>query len=189
MTKLERANEYQEQHRITGDEKPVFHVTPPTGWMNDPNGFSIYQGKIHLFYQYHPYSDVWGPMHWGHYISEDFVKWKELPVALAPEADCDAAGCFSGSAIETEEGQALIYTGVVEKVLKDGTKKMYQQQCLAIGDGVHYRKIENNPVLSADMLPDGFSGEDFRDPKVWKEDAFYYMRIKMGRCCYFGQRI
>lgn len=51
MTKLERANEYQEQNRIAEGERPVFHVTPPTGWMNDPNGFSIYQGNIHLFYQ------------------------------------------------------------------------------------------------------------------------------------------
>lgn len=175
MTKLERANEYQQQHRIADSEKPVFHVTPPTGWMNDPNGFSVYQGKIHLFYQYYPYSDVWGLMHWGHYVSEDFVKWKELPVALAPEADFDAAGCFSGSAIETEEGQALIYTGVVEEVLEDGTRRMLQQQCLAIGDGVHYKKLENNPVISADMLPNEFFGEDFRDPKVWREAAYYYL--------------
>ena len=51
MTNLERANQYQEENRIDKSEKPVFHVTPPVGWMNDPNGFSIYQGKIHLFYQ------------------------------------------------------------------------------------------------------------------------------------------
>ena len=65
MTKLEKANQYQEKHRVSKREKPVFHDTSPTGWMNDPNGFSVYQGKVHLFYQYHPYSDEWGPMHWG----------------------------------------------------------------------------------------------------------------------------
>ena len=52
MTKLEKANQYQEKHRVSKSEKPVFHVTSPTGWMNDPNGFSVYQGKVHLFYQY-----------------------------------------------------------------------------------------------------------------------------------------
>ena len=105
MTKLEKANQYQEKHRVSKSEKPVFHVTSPTGWMNDPNGFSVYQGKVHLFYQYHPYSDEWGPMHWGHAVSDDFVKWEELPPALAPDTDYDGGGCFSGSAIETDEGQ------------------------------------------------------------------------------------
>ena len=50
--KLERAREYEKnrQNEISSEEKPVFHVTPPIGWMNDPNGFSFYDGKIHLFY-------------------------------------------------------------------------------------------------------------------------------------------
>ena len=46
----------------------------------------------------------------GHFVTDDFVKWKELSVALAPDSDYDAAGCFFGSAIETEEGHVLVYT-------------------------------------------------------------------------------
>ena len=175
MTKLEKANSYQEQNRIDGNEKPVFHITPPVGWMNDPNGFSIYQGKVHLFYQYYPYSDVWGTIYWGHCISEDFIKWKELPIALAPDENYDAAGCFSGSAIETKEGHVLLYTGVMENEKENGTKTVIQQQCLAIGDGICYEKVKDNPVVPAELLPSGFSKEDFRDPKIWKEDENYYM--------------
>lgn len=175
MTDLARANQYQEENRIDKSEKPVFHVTPPIGWMNDPNGFSVFQGKIHLFYQYHPYSDVWGSMHWGHYISEDFIEWEELPVAMAPDMDYDAGGCFSGSAIETAKGHALFYTGVMEKEKEDGGKEVVQQQCLAIGDGIHYQKVMENPVILAGQLPDGFSREDFRDPKVWQESDTYYI--------------
>ena len=48
---LEKANEYIRQNHIDEKEKSLFHVTPETGWMNDPNGFSVYQGKVHLFYQ------------------------------------------------------------------------------------------------------------------------------------------
>ena len=61
--KLEKAREYEKnkQKEISFEEKPVFHITPPIGWMNDPNGFSFYDGKIHLFYQYHPYTREWGP--------------------------------------------------------------------------------------------------------------------------------
>ena len=81
--KLEKAREYEKnkQKEISFEEKPVFHITPPIGWMNDPNGFSFYDGKIHLFYQYHPYTREWGPMHWGHSVSEDMISWETLPVA------------------------------------------------------------------------------------------------------------
>ena len=37
---------------IPRESRPVFHLTPLTGWMNDPNGFSYYHGQYHLFYQY-----------------------------------------------------------------------------------------------------------------------------------------
>lgn len=175
MDNLEKANKYQEENRISKDKKPVFHITPPSGWLNDPNGFSVYNGKVHMFYQYHPYSTEWGSMHWGHYISEDFVKWEELPVALAPDKDYDLAGCFSGSAIETQEGHMLIYTGVMEREKEDGTKEVIQHQCLAAGDGINYNKIKDNPVIPASLLPEGFSRKDFRDPKIWKEDNIYYL--------------
>lgn len=42
---LEKANEYIRRNHIDEKEKSLFHVTPETGWMNDPNGFSVYQGK------------------------------------------------------------------------------------------------------------------------------------------------
>ena len=77
---LEKANEYIKRNHIDEKEKSLFHVTPETGWMNDPNGFSVYQGKVHLFYQFYPYKTEWGPMHWGHQVTEDLVKWEAYPV-------------------------------------------------------------------------------------------------------------
>ena len=44
------------------NQRPVFHFATPGGWCNDPNGFSQFGDKVHLFYQYHPYSTQWGPM-------------------------------------------------------------------------------------------------------------------------------
>ena len=84
---LEKANEYIRQNYIDEKEKPLFHVTPEAGWMNDPNGFSVYQGKVHLFYQFYPYKTEWGPMHWGHQVTEDLLKWEAYPVAMAPDQD------------------------------------------------------------------------------------------------------
>ena len=85
---------------IPDKERPAFHITPTIGWMNDPNGFSVYKGEYHLFYQYHPYSCEWGPMHWGHVKTKDFIRWERLPAALAPDQEkYDTNGCFSGGAV------------------------------------------------------------------------------------------
>lgn len=176
MDKLTKANEYIKEHHVEKEKLPVFHITPPCGWMNDPNGFSVYGDRIHLFYQFHPYSEVWGPMHWGHCESIDFVKWTELPVALAPDQSYDDAGCFSGSGIETENGHVLIYTGVVEKEI-NGEKQTFQNQCMAVGDGKTYKKRMDKAIVTGDMLPEGFSREHFRDPKIWKEEDGYYMVV------------
>ena len=93
---LARHSEKTYGSRITPEERPVFHVTPTVGWLNDPNGFSYYQGKYHLFYQYNPYNTHWASMHWGHLVSEDLIRWERLPAAMAPDKLYDNAGVFSG---------------------------------------------------------------------------------------------
>ena len=181
---LQKAREFEEQYGayIDAEERPLFHLTPRIGWMNDPNGFSFYKGKAHIFYQYHPYSTKWGPMHWGHAVSEDMLRWEYLPAALAPDQSYDKAGCFSGSAIELEDGQQmLLYTGVREKRREDGVKLAYQTQCLAFGDGRDYVKYAKNPVLGEQDVPEGFSRHDFRDPKI-------YRRPEGGFGCVIGNR-
>ena len=176
MYTCQKADEYIEKNRVDRADKPEFHLTTPVGWLNDPNGFSIYKGKVHLFYQFHPYSTEWGPMHWGHSSSKDFIKWEELPTALAPDSEFDSFGCFSGTAIENDGKHVLFYTGVVEEKLADGTKNVIQNQCMAVGDGISYEKISSNPVVDGKIMPEECSRADFRDPKVWKDaDGRYYM--------------
>lgn len=46
MSKLKKAEEFVNVHRVKKEQFPAFHVTPPCGWMNDPNGFSSYHGKF-----------------------------------------------------------------------------------------------------------------------------------------------
>ena len=174
---LREARKYEEatEQMLDPQQRPTFHLATRVGWMNDPNGFSIYKGEYHMFYQYHPYEPVWGPMHWGHAVSKDLLHWDYLPAALAPDSPYDRDGCFSGSAIELPDGrQLLMYTGVINMPGYDGHKQEYQTQCLAVGDGIDYVKYDKNPVLKGDDLPEGFSRFDFRDPKIWrKADGTY----------------
>lgn len=181
---LREARKYEESSEkiIRKEDRPAFHLSARTGWMNDPNGFSYYNGKYHMFYQYHPYDANWGPMHWGHAVSDDLLHWEYLPAALAPDERYDKDGCFSGSAIELPDGkQLLMYTGVCKERQSDGEIREVQTQCLAVGDGIDYEKYHNNPVLDEKDLPEGASRYDFRDPKIWrKEDGTY--------CCVVGNR-
>lgn len=160
---------------IKPEERPAFHLTPRTGWMNDPNGFSYYNGEYHMFYQYNPYATHWDTMHWGHAVSKDLLRWEYLPAALAPDKAYDRNGCFSGNAIELPGGrQLLMYTGVFRERQCDGKFCDVQTQCIAIGDGKDYEKYENNPVLGEKDLPKESSIADFRDPQLWqKEDGTY----------------
>ena len=80
----------------------------------------------------------------GNYVvSKDLLHWEYLPAALAPDEDYDKIGCFSGSAIELDDGrQLLIYTAVDQETLEDGTARDIQTQAVAVGDGKIIRNMK-----------------------------------------------
>ena len=158
---------------------PAYHIAPYAGWANDPNGFCVYNGEYHFFYQHYPYATHWGPMHWGHVVSKDLVHWEHLPVALEPDhiydADGKGGGCFSGSGIEKDGKLYLIYTGHVDLpvISKDYADRIESQNVAVSDDGINFTKIDENPVIYAPKV-EGVSQSDFRDPKVWQHDGKYY---------------
>ena len=178
---LRDARRYEEamEKSISPEQRPTFHLSTRVGWMNDPNGFSYYDGQYHLFHQYHPYDSHWGPMHWAHAVSDDLLHWRYLPAALAPDMPYDRNGCFSGSAIPLPDGRHLLmYTGVAEEMTPSGETRCVQTQCLAFGDGVNYDKYPGNPVIAAADLPEGGNPSEFRDPKLWQEaDGSYRVML------------
>ena len=137
--------------------------------------FRIIKASI-IFYQYYPYANEWGPMHWGHVVSRDLIKWERRPAAMAPDQEYDNAGCFSGSALELADGRHLLmYTGVRKVIEEDGSRRDHQTQCMAFGDGTDYEKYENNPVITADNGAGRRKQDRFRDPKIWQEeDGTFY---------------
>ena len=159
----------QHLSKLNKDERPVFHLTPEKGWMNDPNGFSRYGERYHLFYQAYPDGTSWGPTRWGHVVSDDLIRWERLPDALLPDREYDIGGCFSGTALTCEDGRhMLMYTGCRPDP-DDPQGRGFQVQCIAFGDETTYEKYDGNPVITGDMLPEGGNPYEFRDPKLWRE--------------------
>lgn len=156
--------------------RPKFHFAPRTGWMNDPNGMIRVDGAYHLFFQHDPDSTLHGPMHWGHARSTDLVNWEELPVALYPT---ELGTCFSGSAIETAEGEPkLFYTA--HQRLDDLD---VQTQCLVHAD----RTLATFTPEPANPVIDNPGIECFRDPKViWHAaTARWILAVTMGQAIGF----
>ncbi|TYP71082.1 glycoside hydrolase family 32 protein [Paenibacillus methanolicus] len=167
----------ESKHLLRPDYRLNYHLMAEFGWMNDPNGFVHHDGQYHLFYQHYPYKPVWGPMHWGHAVSRDLIKWEYLPVALAPDTEFDRGGCFSGSAVSKDGKLYLMYTGhVVTGPDKDRDYK--QSQGIAVSeDGVTFEKHARNPVIGYDQIPEWASQKDFRDPKVFERNGRYYVLL------------
>lgn len=101
-----------------------YHIHPLSGLINDPNGFSYYNGEYHLFCQSYPFGPVHGVKSWIHYASPDLVHWHYLGSAIDPDSDLDNAGAYSGSAMEHDGKLLLMYTGNHRD--KDWTRIPYQ---------------------------------------------------------------
>jgi len=151
--------------------RPRYHFTPPQMWLNDPNGLVYFDGEYHLFYQYHPASTVWGPMHWGHAVSRDLINWQHLPIALHPD---ESGTIYSGSAVIDWKNTAGFGKEAMVSIFTHHQDD-HQSQSLAYSNdlGRTWTKYSANPVL---LAPKDIT--DFRDPKVFwygEQDAGHWV--------------
>lgn len=153
--------------------RPVFHVTSPAQWMNDPNGPLFYRGFYHLFYQLHPFSDQSGPKYWGHVRSRDLVKWEHLPIALAPSTENGESEVWSGCCTLNGNGEPMIFYTSIAQGQAPGT---HAEQWAATGDAdlIHWRKSPANPVLS-EALHGGIKIYEWRDPFIFHHGKRTFM--------------
>jgi len=162
--------------------RPQYHFSPKENWMNDPNGLVYYKGEYHLFYQYHPYSKVWGPMHWGHAISRDLIHWEELPIALYPD---ELGQIFSGSAVVDQDNTSGLKNSeedVLVAIFTHHGEKSEQQSIAYSNDkGRTWTKYKGNPVVKNPGI------KDFRDPKVFwhRPSQRWIMTLAAGDCVHF----
>jgi sucrose-6-phosphate hydrolase SacC (GH32 family) len=148
--------------------RPLYHLTSPANWINDPNGPLYFKGYYHLFYQHNPYGDQWGHMHWGHWRSQDLVKWEHQPVALWPSLTKGEEHCFSGcTTLNGKDEPMIFYTSI-------GSREPQCWIALPEDDAlITWKKYAANPVLSQNSPEMKYY--DFRDPFVFKHEGRTYM--------------
>ncbi len=158
----------------------LFHLMPPQGWMNDPNGLCQFQGVYHVFFQYTPESPRGGNKSWGHYTSPDWIHWTYEGEPLRPDKDFDRDGVFSGSAFLYDEKMYLYYTGNVEQEgVHDYVHTGREANTILVTseDGKSFG--EKQCIMSNGDYPSEYTCH-IRDPKVWQQDGQFFM-IQGGR--------
>jgi beta-fructofuranosidase len=152
---------------------PIFHVTAPAQWINDPNGPIYYKGFYHLFYQLNPFSDGSGPKYWGHVRSRDLATWEHLPVALWPSSEAGEAEVWSGCCTINGRGEPMIF---YTSIAPGKSAQTHAEQWAAIGDDdlIQWRKSPANPVLT-EALHNGRKIYDWRDPFIFHDHNKTFM--------------
>ena len=153
-----------------------YHLMPPVGWLNDPNGLCYFKGYYHVFFQYAPFDAKGGIKVWGHYKSKDLVQWEYLGTPLVTDAAEDSHGVYSGSALVEGDTVSLFYTGNVKR-LGEGYDYNYS------GREANTLLVETKDMVHFSPKVCVMTNEDYgddlschvRDPKVWKEGTMYYM--------------
>jgi len=171
-----KVKEYEEKSILEKKEivekdfwRQKYHIQGIVGLINDPNGFSQFNGKYHMFYQWNPLGTNHKNKTWAHSVSSDLLHWERMKTALRPDTWYSKDGVYSGSAIVDDDKLYLFYTGNVKD--SEGNRESYQ--CLAVSsDGENFERWEPSIVNQ----PDGYT-RHIRDPKIWKKDGKFYAVI------------
>ncbi|MGC3953513.1 MAG: glycoside hydrolase family 32 protein [Propionicimonas sp.] len=156
-------------------DHPRFHVAPPVGRLNDPNGLVVIDGVYHVFYQFGPFFPGRKAVYWGHASSTDLLDWQHHPPAIAPADWYDRNGVYSGGAV-VHGGQVwLHYTGNVKD--EQGRRQAYQC-AVTTTDLETFAKLDANPLIAGP--PAGYTAH-LRDPYVVPDAAGFAMYLGAQR--------
>lgn len=185
--KVKREEERQKEKIQACPFRMKYHVMPPVGWINDPNGLCQFRGVYQVYFQYSPYSVNGGGGFWGHCTSKDLLHWEYKEPVLTTDREEDKSGVYSGSALVENERIYLFYTGNVKlpgeyDYIDSG--RISSQMMVVSEDG--QTMSEKKKLLGMEDYPDDITAH-VRDPKVWKENGMYYMILGARKRAYLNQ--
>lgn len=156
----------ESRQRLSDDPyRPVYHFVNPEGNLNDPNGFSFWNGNWHLFYQAYPPEDP--RQHWGHAVSKDLVHWRDLPLAIYPNPE---RASYSGSALVEENRVIAHYHGTeVGNLVAVSDDPLLLNWDKLTGEAVIPMQNRDSVMIDGEPQP-----HHVYDPFIWEEDGTYY---------------
>ena len=176
IKKLVNCIEKNEKERVNKDYwRLKFHLMPPVGWLNDPNGLCEFNGEYHIFYQYSPFDANGGIKFWGHYTSKDFINYKNNGAEVFADQPFDCHGAYSGSTIVHNGKMNIFYTGNVKHLGKHdyiSSGRGHNTVLLVSEDGKTF--TNKKLIMTNDDYPKNMTCH-VRDPKVWMENNKFYM--------------
>lgn len=151
--------------------RPRFHVRPPTGYVNDPNGPLLSGGTFHLYFQHVLDTPRVGPVHWGHATSPDLVSWTLHPHALTPTPGTpDEGGCWSGNTVRVDDRVYAFYSAFTRGDRFQPVRRAESADGFTFTDST---AMVQPP--GADEAP-----VQFRDPFVWRHHGRWCMLVGAG---------
>lgn len=145
--------------------RPDYHITPETGWMNDPQRPFFLNGLWHYYYLYNAdYPDGNGTA-WYHLTSTDLQRWDDQGVAIEKYRN-GLGDIETGSTVVDYDNTAGFGAGAVVAVMTQQNDGIQRQSLFySTDDGYTFTEYEGNPVL------DNVEPRNFRDPKIIRDAA------------------
>ena len=153
-----------------------YHLMPPVGWLNDPNGLCYFKDRYQVFFQYSPFTPEGGMKMWGHYSSPDLLHYAYEGAAIYPDEPYDKDGVYSGSAVCVDDRMYVFYTGNV--------KEEGEHDYILSGRGANVIRMESQDGIHFEHKKCILTNQDYpeectchvRDPKlIMGEDHAYRM--------------
>ncbi|MXV45188.1 glycoside hydrolase family 32 protein [Saccharibacter sp. 17.LH.SD] len=141
--------------------RPSIHFTPPSGFMNDPNGLIFDGYYYHLYYQYNPFAPYAGHVHWGHAVSTDLYHWQDMPIAIR---ETEAGEAYSGCAIlDRDNVSGLFPPRKPAKPRSEETKTAAQKVTQELSSALGKKQDDTIMAVEQEILGKGrdSSSEDF----------------------------
>ena len=153
-----------------------YHLQPPMGWLNDPNGLCQKDGVYHIYHQFVPFYPDLCSVFWGHVTTKDLIHYEYHEPVLYPDSEWDVNGPYSGSAFQKDGLMYLYYTGNVRRTDRADydyiTGGREQNTVLVTSkDGFHF--TEKQLLMTNEDYPSDLSLH-VRDPQVFCENGRYY---------------
>jgi sucrose-6-phosphate hydrolase SacC (GH32 family) len=147
--------------------RPVRHLTPESGFLNDPTGLLRLDDGWHAWYQLSP-GATHGDVAWGHAVSDDRVTWRHLPVSIPSD---DEEEVWTGSVVvDTDDTAGFGAGALVAAYTRHEKHRRRESQALAVSTDGGLTWTKHGVVLDV-------GSTDFRDPRVLRQDGRWLMVV------------